>query len=433
MKPALPFVLSLICVSAEATFAQNSGADRLAQAYQDRILTESTSSMKTDDHIAMYETLVKAQPGVVHYQNLLAGAYIQKVRESMDFSYLERASQIVNSALAQDSKDYEAARLRTEISLERHDFKTAAQYSMALTEWSPMDPWNWGTLGDALTELGQYERAAEAYQKMVSRRPDLSSYNRAAYFRFLYNDPANAEKIMKMAIAAGSPMAENTAWCQVELGKILLKTGKVKEAGQTFQAALRLFPDYHPALAGLAQTAAAQGDWKSAIANMKRAQAATPLPDYAAALYDYYTAAGEAKEADKQKEMIFVIDDLGQATKEKANRNLAIIYADHDWKLDRALELAKAELDVRGDIYTYDALAWALYKNRDFSAAAGAMKNAMQFQTPEPAFYYHAGMIANALGKKEEARDLLKKALDLNPKFDSRQALAADKALKELS
>jgi tetratricopeptide (TPR) repeat protein len=157
------------------------------------------------------------------------------------------------------------------------------------------------------------------------------------------------------------------------------------------------------------------------------------LPDYAAALYDYYTAAGEAKEADKQKEMIFVIDDLGQATKEKANRNLAIIYADHDWKLDRALELAKAELDVRGDIYTYDALAWALYKNRDFSAAAGAMKNAMQFQTPEPAFYYHAGMIANALGKKEEARDLLRRALDLNPKFDSRQAQAADKALKELS
>ena len=56
-------------------------ADRLAQAYQDRILTESTASLKTDEHISMYETLVKAQPEVPHYQNLLAGAYIQKVRE----------------------------------------------------------------------------------------------------------------------------------------------------------------------------------------------------------------------------------------------------------------------------------------------------------------------------------------------------------------
>jgi Tfp pilus assembly protein PilF len=61
------------------------------------------------------------------------------------------------------------------------------------------------------------------------------------------------------------------------------------------------------------------------------------------------------------------------------------------------------------------------------------MKNAMQFQTPEPAFYYHAGMIANAMGRKEEARSLLKRALDLNPNFDTRQAPVADKAMKELS
>jgi tetratricopeptide (TPR) repeat protein len=232
---------------------------------------------------------------------------------------------------------------------------------------------------------------------------------------------------MRMAIAAGSPMAENTAWCEVELGKILLKTGKVKEAGQAYQAALRQFPNYHPALAGMAHVAAAQNDWKTAIENMKQAQASTPLPDYAAALYDYYTASGETKEAEKQKELIFVTDQVGQAAKEKANRNIAIIYADHDWKLDRSLELAKNELEVRGDIYTYDALAWALYKNKDYAAAADAMKKAMQFQTPEPAFYYHAGLIASALGKKDEARTLLLKSLDLSPNGD------ASRALKELS
>ncbi len=422
MKPIIFLLLALPAVA-----QTSANADRLAQAYQDRILTEATASMKTDDHISMYETLVKAQPEVAHYQNLLAGAYIQKVRESMDYSYLDRASQILNNVLAEDSKNYEAARLRTEIALERHDFKTAAQYSIALTEWSPNDSWNWGTLGDALTELGDYDKAADAYQKMVSLRPDLSSYNRAAYFRFIYNDPVNAEKIMRMAIAAGSPMAENTAWCEVELGKILLKTGKVKEAGQAYQAALRQFPNYHPALAGMAHVAAVQSDWKTAIEQMKQAQASTPLPDYAAALYDYYTAAGDAKEAEKQKELIFVTDQVGQAAKEKANRNIAIIYADHDWKLDRSLELAKNELEVRGDIYTYDALAWALYKNKDYPAAADAMKKAMQFQTPEPAFYYHAGLIASALGKKDEARNLLLKSLDLSPNGD------ASRALKELS
>src|SRR5258708_5865330 len=333
---------SILILFSSAGFAcaQNrGGADRLMQAFQDRVLTESTSSLKTDEHISMYHTLMKAQPDELHYQNLLAGAYIQKVRETVDFSYLERASQVLNNVLGVDAKNYEAQRLRTEVALERHDFHAAAQYSEALTQQAPNDSWNWGTLGDALTELGNYDKAAEAYQKMVNLRPDLSSYNRAAYFRFLYGDAENGTKIMKMAIAAGSPMAENTAWCQVELGKMYLKTGKLKEAEEAYSAGLRNFPNYHPALAGLAQVQAAKHDWKSAIANMKRAQASVPMPDYAAALYDYYTASGDTKEAKKQKETIEVIDQIGQAAQEKANRNSAIIFADHDWSLRRAHEL----------------------------------------------------------------------------------------------
>lgn len=407
--------LSLLLLTVPLFAQRTPGADRLAKAYQDRVLTESTASLKTDEHISMYETLIKVQPETLHYQNLLAGAYIQKVRESMDYSYLDRAAQILNNVLGADVKNYEAARLRTEIALERHDFKTAAQYSRKLTEWSSSDPWNWGTLGDALTEMGDYDKAGEAYQKMIDLRPDLSSYNRAAYFRFLYNDTDNAVKIMKMAISAGSPMPENTAWCEVELGKIYLKTGKLKEAAQAFQSALRRFPGYHPALAGLAQTAAAQSDWKSAIDFMKKAHAATPLPDYIAALYDYYTATGDTKEAARQKDLIQVIDQLGQAAKEKANRNLAIIYADHDWNLPRALELATNELETRADIYTYDALAWALYKNGKYAEADAAITKAMQLKTPEASFYYHASRIANANGRKNEANDYLKKAREINP------------------
>ena len=91
----------------------------------------------------------------------------------MDFSYLDRASQVLTEVLAQDSRNYEAARLRAEIALERHDFKLAAEYSrQALTDQAPYDSWNWGTLGDAWIEIGDYDKAAEAYQKMVNLHPD---------------------------------------------------------------------------------------------------------------------------------------------------------------------------------------------------------------------------------------------------------------------
>ena len=111
---------------------------------------------------------------------------------------------------------------------------------------------------------------------------------------------------------------------------------------------------------------------------------------------------------------------MARANQEKTNRNLALVFADQDRNF--ALELAQAELEVRGDVYTYDALAWALCKNGKLVEAARAAGQALQFGTPEPTFYYHAGMIAHALGNKAEAAKYLERALALNPAFDPRHA-----------
>jgi len=111
-------------------------------------------------------------------QNLLASAYIQKVRESTDFTYLDRASKIVDGVLSADAGNYEAMRLRSEIEMERHHFAQVREYSEALTKIASDDTWNWGTLGDSLMELGEYDQAGKAYQKMVALNSNQASYNR---------------------------------------------------------------------------------------------------------------------------------------------------------------------------------------------------------------------------------------------------------------
>ena len=110
---------------------------------------------------------------------------------------------------------------------------------------------------------------------------------------------------------------------------------------------MKVFPGYHPGYAGMGRAQAAKGDFKAAIASYEKAQASTPLPDYAAALYDLYTIQKDAKNAQRQLDMIDVIDQINKNNGEVTNRNVALIFADHDWHLDRALELATAELDVR--------------------------------------------------------------------------------------
>lgn len=428
MRAIIPF-LSLCSVLS----AQVNEPDRLMQAFTDRTMVDKVAGIATDERIKMYETLVNYKPGDLHYQSLLAGVFIQKMRETMDPGYLDRAAKIVENVLAADGADYEALRLRSQIELERHNFTKVAEYSRELTTSSPADPWNWGTLGDSLMELGQYDKAAEAYQRMISLRPDLSSYNRASYYRFVAGDAAGAIEVMKRAINAGSRSMENVAWCFVDLGNMYFKIGQVADAGRAYLSALRAFPGYYPAYAGLGRAYAAQGKRAEAIESYKRAQSAVPLVEYAGALEDLYELAGKPDAARKQAEMVDMIDKMERSSGLNVNRNLAMAYADHDCKLRRALALVEGELSGRRDIYTYDALAWTLYKNKKYGEAAKAKEKALELGTPEPAFYYHAGMIEHALGQADQARKHLEKALALNARFDPRQAPLAETALREMA
>jgi tetratricopeptide (TPR) repeat protein len=156
------------------------------------------------------------------------------------------------------------------------------------------------------------------------------------------------------------------------------------------------------------------------------------MPEYAAALAELYNRIGKKADASRQIELIDVVDKMARANNEKTNRNLALVFADQGRNLERALELAEADLKVRNDVYTFDALAWALFKKGKLAQAAEAARKALQFGTPEPGFYYHAGMIANALGNTPEARKHLERALALNPRFDPRQSELAEAALRAI-
>jgi tetratricopeptide (TPR) repeat protein len=388
-----PYVFLLSGISAWA----QSTADGIVGALSDRALAEHVAMLKTDDRIAMYSAIASAKPSdTAHYQVLLASTYVQKTRETTDYSYLDHAVLILESVLSSDSSNYEALRLLTVTQLERHLFATAVDSSQRLIKINAADPWNWGTLGDAYIEMGEYGRAAEAYQKMVALRPDLASYNRASHFHFLYNDVPGAIAIMKKAIEAGSSSPENVAWCMVDLGNIYFKSGQLALAQQSFADALRTFKNYHPAYAGLGRVLAASGEIAGAISNYHRAQEITPLPDYAAALFDLYKKSGQDALAARQMDLLDLIDKVSIANGERANRNLVLAFADHDVKLRRALELAQGELEFRRDVYSYDALAWALYKNKRVIEAKQYMEKALLLKTPEPGFRLHSEIIMQA-------------------------------------
>ena len=353
--------------------------------------------LSTDQRIAACQKALAAEPGNPAALADLAAAYLQKMRETTDFSYLERAEKLVAQALSRKPGDFEALFLANECELNRHHFSKVVKNTEELVKSAPQDARLWGLMGDSLMEMGDYDRAANAYEHMLQLRPGLSSYNRVAWFRFVTGDPDGAIYAMRQAVHVAGATPENLAWCLVDLGNLYFKTGKLVEAEANYRAALATFDRYHPAYAGLGRVQAARHETAEAIVSYTRAQAIVPLPDYAGALRELYQEQGKTAQARQQEALLDVVDRLARANYENTDRNLAIVLADEGRRLDRALELAQNELAFRHDVYTYDALAWVLYKLNRYPEAQEAMKKATAQHTPEPSFQKHAELIAKAL------------------------------------
>ncbi len=382
------------------------------------ILSEQLAHESTDDRIKACEKLLAASPKDIRLQIELITAYLQKLRETADFAYLDRASKLVDGMLEADGGNLVALRFENELDMQRHDFKSVAERAQDIVKYAPSDAGSWANLGDAEMELGDYERAGAAYRRMFALRPGLTSYNRFAWYRFVTGDPQSAIALMLQAVDAGDPAPENIAWCLAELGDMYFKTGRVADAGATYTTALQTFATLHRAWAGLGRVHAEQGRTQEAIRDYLRAQAIVPLPDYAGALEDLYTASGQTAKAKEQRELIGTIEKLGQATKEKVNRNLALLLADHDRDLNVAMTLIETELPTRGDVYTWDAYSWILFKSGRLEDARAASAKALRMATPEPLFYFHAAKIAKAAGDEKSAQAYQARLTALNAKFD---------------
>ncbi len=390
-----------------------------------------TSDYNTDQQIKLYEGWVKKDPANLADQVLLAGAYIQKTRETTDFGYLQRASKILDQVLAK-KQDSEALHMRSVVELTLHHFSQAVEYSGAMVAKSPGDWQSWGTLGDAQMEMGHYDAGRAAFEKMLALKPGLASYNRIGFYHFVTGDAEGGIKYLSDAAKASAEFPENKAWCLVDLGNMYFKTGRIDRAEAAYREAIAAFPASHSAHAALGNVLAARGKLQEAVASYKHAQSITPMVQYAGALYDLYTALGKKDAAAEQAGLIDVTAQLEEAANQKANRTLAMIYANQDRNLGKSLELAKADFEIRKDVYTYDALAWSLYKNKRLEEARAASEEARKLGTPEPVFHFHAGVIEQALRNRDAARVELEKALALNPAFDFKLAGVARETLAAL-
>ena len=120
----------------------------------------------------------------------------------------------------------------------------------------PKDAYVHGLVGDAHLELGEYDEAFSAFDRMNELKPTAASYARASYARELQGDLPGALDIMKMALDATSPNdAEAVAWHRAQLGHLYFEMGRLADASREFAHADHVFPGHPMAADGLARVA----------------------------------------------------------------------------------------------------------------------------------------------------------------------------------
>jgi tetratricopeptide (TPR) repeat protein len=398
-------------------------------------LSERVQLSKTDNEIRYYQSRIKRDPNKHSTYIKLGDAYIQKARETGDTAYYSKAGEVFQKALELNPNNYTTVVYLGQVSSAKHEFQDALNHAKKAIELRPQDSHAYGIQGDAYIELGQYEDAKKAYETMFNLEPGLDSYSRISYIKELNGDVGRAIKAMKKGIEEGirrNLPRENVAWAQYILGEIYFNAGDLKNAQEQYKTSIGTYGNYYYALSGLARVRAAEKNYKEAIELYNKAIGIVPLPVFVSFLGDVYKKTGNIEQAKKQYDLVEYIGLLSKINKVVYNRELALFYADHDLRLDEALELARRELEVRRDIYTYDTLAWTLYKNDRHEEALEASKESLILGTKDANLFFHIGMIYYKLGDMVKAKEYLKQALSTNPYFHVINSEVANNTLNEI-
>ena len=365
----------------------------------------TNSAGSIDQEITQQQTLIMkggSSSDAAAFERL-GWLFVKKARLSFDAGFYKLAEQCAVCLEARGSSGPDTLLLRAHVLESLHHFSAAEAVARELVKLRER-PFDYGVLGDILIDQGKIQEGAAAYQKMVDLRPDLQSYARAAHVRWLTGDLDGAIELMRLATTASSPNdPEAAAWAYTRLALYQLQRGATKQALQSCDAALALQNDYAPAMLARGRILLAVNRPSDAVVELQQAANLNPLPEYQWTLADALTLTG-ARDHSAEIE-----SQIAESSTEDP-RTLSLFLATSQIDVERAVQLAQKELTNRGDVFTLDAMAWAL-------AAAGRSSEAQQYSnkalsqgTTDPRLYLHAGVIAALNHDNKQAERWLEKA-----------------------
>jgi tetratricopeptide (TPR) repeat protein len=391
-----------------------------------------TPSATTAQRIEALEDQVRQSPSDPRGYVDLGHAYLTRFGETEDPTFYPQAEEAFETALRLSPDDPTAVAAMAQLELSRHQFRQGLALAERARRLNPSTTQIDGLITDAQVELGRYGAAARTLQRYVDRRPELGSYTRISYLRELHGDLTGAVQVMRLAAAAAGDRSKDSVFAITLLGKLYADQGDYAIAEDTFRRVLTLKPGYPDAMLGLAKLEFAQRQTQAALERYRAVQRSVAAPDHAILLGEGEEAAGHPAAAREAYQAARAAFDAEEAQGANTATERAVFEAEHGDPA-AAVELGRRAWRYTPSVRAADAYSLALSAAGEHDAALRFSERAMRLGSRDPAFLYHAGIVAFRAGRSDRAHVFLARLVAQDPEFSPLYGPHARRLLKALS
>jgi tetratricopeptide (TPR) repeat protein len=413
--------LRAVLVAIAAATSSCSYSERAAQpAPRFPSAIRPTETEIRDLDIDFYATRVKADPRGAANLARLAALYLQRARETGDPRDAIRAEEAARRSMrSRRTNNDQAMQVLSSSLLAQHRFVEALRVAREVRDRNPDSPALRAAVAELEMELGQYDSTTVTFAALGDAKSNLSVAPRLARWAEIRGHPDEARRLIRNALAVArrdpSLPREQVAWFWLRSGDIELRAGNPAGADSAYRAGLRAHPGDYRLLAAMCHLASVEHQWADAIEYGEAAVASNLDPATLGMLSDAYAALGDTTQAE---EYARVLDVAVSKQPGAYHRAWSLFLLDHNRHVKTVYKKIRTELATRRDVYGYDLLGWALHKLGRDAEAANAMIVALSQGTQDAQLFYHAGVIEQANGHADAARQLLARAQSLNSHLD---------------
>jgi tetratricopeptide (TPR) repeat protein len=324
---------------------------------------------------------------------------------------------------------------------------------------NPVNPLLQQKLADSLAALGETERAADLYLKLLEKYPNLPTLRQKLIDLYIRNKDKKKAVEQLEAIVRTNP---TSAQAYYMLGSLAFEDKDYKKAAEHLNKALLLAPNFEQLYYDLAGAQVNLNESREALQTLEKARgkfapsfvneyftamAYSRMKDHTNALKHLVAAEVVARATDTNRLTHGFYFQLGAAYERtqsyseaeryfrrclqmdpkfsEALNYLGYMWAERGTNLDEARQLIEkaVELEPKNAAYL-DSLGWVLYKlDRSREALVWLQKAIEHTEEPDATLYDHLGDVYSSLDKHSEAREAWRKAVSIQPNLEIEKKL----------